>query len=263
MIKLIVCDMDGTLLNDKHELHPDFWKTEEIINNKGILLAIASGRQFYNLQAKFKRIERRTLFIAENGTYVFYQGKELYTNALDREAAKGFIKMGRKMEQTHLILCGKDSAYVETKDKKFIDEISKYYERLKYVDDLTQVKDTYLKVTFCNFNGVEDHTFPHFINYTDRFKIAIAAKVFIDITSLNANKGEAIKSIQKELNISEDETLVFGDYLNDLEMMKSATHSYAMKNAHPDILKAGEHITEFSNNENGVLRTIEKLGILD
>ncbi len=254
--------MDGTLLNDQHELHPDFWKIEEELTGKGVLFAIASGRQFYNLEAKFDRIKNRIMFFAENGTFVSYQGKELYVNPIERDSAIGFIEMGRKLDETYLVLCGKNSAYIETRDREFIDEVSKFYERLEIVDDLTQVNDTILKVTLCNFNGVEDHTFPHFVNYTDRFKVAIAAKIFIDITAHDANKGDAIKGIQKELNISPEETLVFGDYLNDLEMMQVAHHSYAMKNAHPEIKEVSKFITEFDNNENGVLRTIESLGLV-
>ncbi len=262
MIKLIVTDMDGTLLNDKHEIHPEFWDIEEQLTNSGILFSIASGRQFYNLEAKFERIKHRAMFFAENGTYVSHKGKELYVNPIEREAARGFIKMGRKLADTNLVLCGKDSAYVETEDREFLGEVSKFYERLKIVEDLTLVDDTYLKVTLCNFKGVEDHTFPHFVDYTDRYKVAIAAKVFVDITALDANKGNAIEGIQKELNISPEETLVFGDYLNDLEMMKVAKHSYAMKNAHPEILEASNYVTEHDNNNNGVLRTIQSLGLL-
>ena len=263
MIKLIVTDVDGTLLNDNHELHPDFWKIEEELTSKGILFSIASGRQFYNLESKFERIKDRTMFFAENGTYVIHKGKELYVNPIEENAAKEFIQLGRKLDRTNLVLCGKNAAYIETKDEDFRKEISKFYERLKVVDDLTKVDDIYLKVTLCNFDGVEDNTFPHFVNYTDRYKVAIAAKVFIDITSLDANKGNAIKGVQKELNISPEETLVFGDYLNDLEMMKVAEHSYAMKNAHPEIIEASNFVTTHDNNENGVLRTIRSLGLLD
>jgi len=262
MIKLIVTDVDGTLLNDKHELHPDFWKIEEQLTKNGILFSIASGRQFYNLESKFEKIKDRTMFFAENGTYVSHKGKELYVNPIEKQAAIEFIKLGRNLENTNLVLCGKESAYIENREKAFRNEISQFYERLQVVDDLTQVEDTYLKVTLCNFNGVEDHTFPHFVNYTDRYKVAIAAKVFIDITALNANKGNAIKDIQKELNITADETLVFGDYLNDLEMMQIAKHSYAMKNAHPEIIEASNFVTSHDNNNNGVLRTIESLGLL-
>ncbi|QYA25875.1 HAD family phosphatase [Gramella sp. MT6] len=263
MIKLIVTDVDGTLLNDNHELHPDFWKIEEQLTSKGILFSIASGRQFYNLESKFEKIKDRTMFFAENGTYVSHKGKELYVNPIEKNAAIEFIELGRELTETNLVLCGKDSAYIETDDEEFKTEISKFYERLQVVDDLTKVEDTYLKVTLCNFNGVEDHTFPHFVNYTDRFKVAIAARVFIDITALDANKGNAIKGIQKELNISPEETLVFGDYLNDLEMMQVAKHSYAMKNAHPEIIEASNFVTSHDNNNNGVLRTIESLGLLN
>lgn len=261
MIKLIVTDVDGTLLNDKHEIHPDFWKMEEELSSKGIQFSIASGRQFYNLASKFEKIKDRTMFFAENGTYVSFKGKELYVNPIERNSALEFIEMGRKLPETYLVLCGKNSAYIESKDEKFHQEITQFYERLEVVDDLCQVDDTFLKVTFCNFNGVEDHTYPHFVNYTDRFKVAVAAKIFIDITALNANKGNAIKGIQEELKISPEETLVFGDYLNDLEMMKVAKHSYAMKNAHPEIIEASNFITSHDNNENGVLRTIAELGL--
>lgn len=263
MIKLIVTDMDGTLLNDEHQIHPAFWEVEEQLSKQGIMVAVASGRQFYNLESEFERIKHRMMFFAENGTYVHYKGKELYVNPLKRDEAKGFIKMGRKLENTSLVLCGKQSAYLENDDPEFIAEISQFYKRLELVEDLTQVEDIFLKVTLCNYKGVEDHTYPHFVNYTDRFKVAIAAKVFIDITSLDANKGNAIKDVQRELKISPEETLVFGDYLNDLEMIKNAKYSYAMKNAHPEIKEASNFVTQYSNNENGVIRTIRELGLLE
>jgi len=262
MIKLIVTDMDGTLLNDEHQIHPDFWEIEEALTKKGIMFSVASGRQFYNLESKFEKIKDRMLFFAENGTYVVYKGKEVYLNPLKSDDANTFIKIGRTLEHTQLVLCGKNSAYIETQDDNFYKEINKYYERLEIVDDLTKVDDTVLKVTLCNFNGVEENTFHHFKEYKDDFKVAIAASVFIDITTLTANKGNAIKGIQEEMNITPEETLVFGDYLNDLEMMQNAKFSYAMKNAHPEIKTASNYVTNFDNNQNGVLRTIKELGLL-
>jgi Cof subfamily protein (haloacid dehalogenase superfamily) len=263
MIKLIVTDMDGTLLNDQHEIHPDFWKIEEELTKKGIMFSVASGRQFYNLESKFERIKERMLFFAENGTYVLHKGKELYINSLDAKAAREFIDIGRKLEDTQLILCGKESAYIEYNDEEFIREIKQYYERLIVVKDLKEVEDTILKVTICDYRGVEANSYHSFKSFENDFKVAIAADIFLDITSRTANKGNAIKGIQKELNITPEETLVFGDYLNDLEMMQNTMNSYAMKNAHPEIILASKFITAFSNNENGVLKTIAQLGLLE
>lgn len=254
--------MDGTLLNDKHEIHPDFWEMERLLFKKGIMFSVASGRQYYNLESKFERIKDRMLFFAENGTMVMHKGKELYVNSLDPEAARKFIEIGRKLEGVQLVLCGKESAYVECNDKKFIEEIKQYYERLKFVDDLQLVEDTILKVTICDYKGVEANSYHSYKEFNKEFKVAIAAEIFLDITSITASKGDAIKGIQKELNIFPDETLVFGDYLNDLEMMQNATYSYAMRNAHPEIINASNYVTRFDNNENGVLKTIEQLGLL-
>ncbi|MBK5192816.1 MAG: HAD family phosphatase [Flavobacteriaceae bacterium] len=262
MIKLIVTDMDGTLLNDKHEIHPDFWEIEDLLSKKGIMFSVASGRQYYNLESKFDRIKDRMLFFAENGTLVVHKGKELYVNAMDSKAAMKFIEIGRKLEGVQLVLCGKESAYVESNDEKFIEEIQQYYERLKVVEDLQLVEDTILKVTICDYKGVEANSYHSYKEFNNEYKVAIAAEIFLDITSLTANKGNAIKRIQKEMNISPDETLVFGDYLNDIEMMQNATYSYAMKNAHPEIINVSNYITRFDNNENGVLKTIEQLGLL-
>lgn len=262
MIKLIVTDMDGTLLNDSHDIPADFWETEKFLSNKGIYVAVASGRQYYNLESKFDEIKDRMIFFAENGTYVVHKGKELFLNALDPEAAMDFIDIGREIDGVQLVLCGKESAYIESGDEAFYNEIKQYYERLQIVEDLKKVKDTFLKVTICDFKGVEKNSYLNFKKYKKDFKVAIAADIFLDITSLTANKGTAIKKIQESLNISPDETLVFGDYLNDLEMMQNANHSYAMKNAHPEIISASKFVTEFTNNENGVLKTIEFLGLL-
>lgn len=260
-IKLIITDMDGTLLNDKHEIPSQFWQMEEALSENGILFSVASGRQYYNLEEKFERLKHRMIFFAENGTHVVHKGKDLYVNSLDSEAARKFIKVGREIDQVQLVLCGKKSAYVESTNEKFLTEIKKYYSRLEVVEDLTQIEDTILKVTICDWKGVEENSYHHFQKFEKDYKVAIAAKIFIDITSLTANKGNAIKGVQKELGISPKETMVFGDYLNDLEMIQNAYHSYAMKNAHPEIKKASRYETRFTNNENGVVSTILELGL--
>ena len=64
--------------------------------------------------------------------------------------------------------------------------------------------------------------------------------------------------MQRLLNITKEETLVFGDYHNDIEMLKEADFSFAMKNAHEDILKIANYTTE-SNDNFGVERILEKL----
>src|SRR5690606_15052040 len=193
MIKLIITDMDGTLLDDRHGLHPDFWTIEEQLHEQGIRFAVASGRQYYNLFEKFEPLKERMIFFAENGTHVMHKGEELYINKLDTKAAHNFIRIGRDIPGVQIVLCCKDTAYVETRDPEFISEIKKYYERLEYIEDLTSIKNDVLKVTICDYRGVETNSYHAFKEFEKDFKVAIAARIFLDITSITANKGNAIR----------------------------------------------------------------------
>lgn len=257
-IKLIVSDLDGTLLDANHQLPTDFWEVEQQLHDNNILLAIASGRQFYNIIEIFDSIKDRTLFLAENGTYAFYKGKELFVNPLLKADAVQFIKIGRTVKEAFVIVCGKESAYVESANEKFLSEARKYYARLQIVEDLTLVNDSILKVTLCDFNDVPTNSYPYFKSFENDFKVAISGKIWLDITHSSANKGVAVASIQKELNIDYDETMVFGDFMNDYEMMQMGKYSYAMKNAHPEIVKIANFTTQFDNNNGGVTAVIQQ-----
>ena len=235
MIKFIATDMDGTLLNSKKELSPEFYDVFEELKKRNILFAAASGRQYYTLAKEFNDIKDDMLFIAENGTFVVYKGKELVVNGLDRELANELIRIGRTIENADVVLCGKNSAYVESSDERFLGEVRKYYERCEIVDDLEKVDDTVLKVTMCDFNGSEENSNKYFDKYRDELQVTVSGDIWLDITAGGVNKGVAIKEIQDLLDIDFEETMVFGDYLNDLEMMESAYHSYAMENAHEDL----------------------------
>lgn len=259
MIKLVVTDMDGSLLNDAKQLPLDFFETADQLQHKGIVFAVASGRQYYTLQHEFYDLRDTTYFIAENGSYVAFRDELLHMDCIGRDQVLELIAQGRKVPNAFVILCGKDGAYAESSDVGFLEEARKYYNRFEIVDDLMQVKDTILKFTMCDFSNAEFNSLKHFEKYGDGLKVTVGGKLYLDITNRSANKGNALRQLQQRLGITKDQTLVFGDYLNDLEMMDAAAYSYAMKNAHPEILQAANFITEFDNNHNGVTQTIRQL----
>lgn len=257
-IKFVATDMDGTLLNSKKEIHEEFYEVFREMREKDIIFAAASGRQYYSLLETFDNIKDDMMFIAENGTFVVYKGKEIVTNSLDRDLAMELINIGRKIDESYVVLCGKNSAYIESDDDRLVNEVSKYYKRYKIVDDITTINDDILKVTICDFRGSEENSNNYFVEYRDKAQVTVSGDIWLDITAKNINKGVAIKEIQELLGINYEETVVFGDYLNDLEMMESGYYSYAMKNAHDDLKKVARFIAK-SNDENGVVEAIKEL----
>lgn len=257
MIKLIATDMDGTLLKSNNEIQDGFYDVFHKLKEKDIIFAAASGRQYYNLLERFKGLDNNMMFIAENGTFVVYRGEELIVNSLDKEIALELIKVGRTIENSYIILCGKNSAYIESRDERLIEQTEKYYARYEVVEDLTKVEDDILKVTICDFSGSEGNSNKYFDDYRDKAQICVSGEIWLDMMAKGVNKGLAIKKIQEKLGIKHEETMVFGDYLNDLEMMDSAYHSYAMDNAHDDLKKVARFIAK-SNDECGVVQAIKE-----
>ncbi len=259
MIKLIVTDLDGTLLDDQKAVDPSFWEVHRQLVDQGIIFIAATGRQYYKIEKLFSNILEDIILLAENGTYVKHNNKELMINELDIESARMFIKKGRQVKNTDLILCGKNSAYCENTYDAFVKDARQYYERFQVVDDLLKVEDTILKVTLWDKINAEKNAYPQFRDYEKDYKIAVAGDAWLDITSQTASKGYALKKIQKDMEITFEETLIFGDYLNDVDMMSAGYYSYAMKNAHPRIKELSRFVTRYDNNNNGVVRTIKEL----
>jgi len=251
--------MDGTLLDDAKNFPHDYFEIVKELQPKNILFSVASGRQYYTLLEQLYDIKDSVVFISGNGTYVAYRGEVIYENIMHKSKAMKLVDVGRKIENTFIILCCKNGAYVESNDIDFLNEAKKYYNRLEIVEDITKVDDEIIQVTFCNLESTEARVYPHLKHFENDFKVMVSGKIWLDVVNRDVNKGVAIEKIQQDFNIGFDETLVFGDYLNDIEMMGTAKYSYAMKNAHPEILKVSAFVTEFDNNNFGVTKTIREL----
>lgn len=257
MIKLIVSDMDGTLLDDNKKLHDDFWEVFDELKRRGIYFVPASGRQYFNIYEYFKRIKEGLIILAENGSFIVEDGKELYSKCLDRENVLELTETIRKIPNANIIFCGKKKAYIENDFPEFLAEVEKYYAKYEIVEDITKVDDEALKITICDLTGAEENSYPYVKKYSENFKVAVSGFVWIDITNKNSDKGTGLKVLQEKLGISKDETMVFGDYLNDYELMQQGEYSFAMKNAHPELKKIAKFCGG-DNNDGGVVKTIKK-----
>jgi Cof subfamily protein (haloacid dehalogenase superfamily) len=251
-IRLIAADMDGTLLNSRHEYDPGFPEIYRQLKNKGIHFAPASGRQLYNLQNKFGDLGKEMVFIGENGSFVQYQGRDLLVQSLPADKISMLIGMARQVKGVNIILCGKKRAYMESTEPEFIRNVEMYYDERLLVDDLLAVNDDeFLKIAICDLQGAETNSYPVFRHLEGELQVKVSGKVWLDLSHQLANKGRAMQVVQQQLNISPEQTMAFGDYLNDVEMMQQASFSYAMKNAHPAVKEAARFET-LSNEENGV-----------
>jgi Cof subfamily protein (haloacid dehalogenase superfamily) len=143
-----------------------------------------------------------------------------------------------------------------------VNEINKYYYKYKIVDSFEALEDDILKIAVLDVKGAEANSYNKFYTeFKDRLEVIVSGKIWLDLYNKGTSKGVAIKLLQDRFGIKKEETMVFGDYYNDIEMFKMAHYSYAMANA-PKGVKDHAKFLARSNNENGVIRVIKDI-VLD
>ena len=90
-----------------------------------------------------------------------------------------------------------------------------------------------LKVGAFTFGSAEHTTAPALDRFRATHQVVVSGDHWVDIMNLTANKGEGIRHLQQSLGITRAQTMVLGDFLNDLEMMDAGEYWFAMAYAHP------------------------------
>jgi hydroxymethylpyrimidine pyrophosphatase-like HAD family hydrolase len=90
-----------------------------------------------------------------------------------------------------------------------------------------------LKVAVYDFVSAEQTTAPRLAPFRyATHQVVVSGTHWVDVLSPTANEAQAVRRVQRALGITPGQTMVFGDFLHDLEMMDAATYSSAMANAH-------------------------------
>lgn len=260
MIKLVVSDIDGTLVKDgENVLNPEYFREILRLRAKGIQFAAASGRQWHSIERIFDPIKEKIFYISDNGAYVGCHGRNLFLTPIKRQLALEIVQEIRKNKELDVVLSGPDVVYVETESQELVRWLVDCYRfELKQVPDVTKVPDEIIKVSAYKKHGVEESTKSIREKYQDQLKITISGDMWMDCMASGVNKGAAIRMIQESLDILPEETMAFGDQLNDLEMMERAYYSYAIGNARPEV-KAAARFQADTNVNNGVLKVLQLL----
>ena len=260
MIKLIASDIDGTLLPEgTHRLNPEIFQVIQKLKEKGVLFAAASGRHYISMSRLFEPVKNDIIFITENGSYVNCRGYTMLENRIDWAYVQEWIRQVREIPDASFTLDTKECFYTESRDQEFLDLVRKGYNSpmVALEDALLEERDIN-KMAIYRKENIEETAALMITRWEDRLYCVKAGDIWLDFMNKNASKGNAIRSIQKILGISPEETMVFGDNHNDLAMMECAGESYAVGNAAEAVKKAAKYVTDTNVND-GVLKVLKTL----
>lgn len=231
MIKIFVTDMDQTFLDNESQL-PD--RTQDIIDllaSKDKMFIVASGRALSNLEHKFKDINHNISFISDNGAILKHKGEVLYKNTIDPQHVRETIKVLESLKNSSIVVIKMDNAYVLNPKEGHMAKLQEYYTEIEVVDDLSDYVDDVIKITTISLED-SHYNYKTFVegNIHPELHAVESGIEWIDITNKGINKGNAIQILLDKYNINTDQLVTFGDYFNDLEMIKLAKYGYVVEN---------------------------------
>ena len=260
--RLVVTDMDGTLLDADSNIPERLWPLLRQMKERGIVFAPASGRQYFTLASLFEREIEGMPIIAENGGFVVRDGKEISSITLDRDFVVSTVELLRTLKDhgrnLGVVVAGKKAAYVERNDEAFMYEVRKYYHSHEVLTDQLDFDDDIIKIAIFDFDDAESGTAPHLLHLRETHAVVISGEHWIDVMDPRINKGTAVQALQRELGVTREQTVAFGDYLTDLEMMRESGPSFATANAHQGIIEAARYVAP-SNVDEGVIQVLENI----
>ena len=260
-IKLIITDLDGTLLDGDEKVPCPFFHQIDQLKEQGIIVAIASGRQYFNIKNLFNYHAKELHFIGDNGALAYYQDKLFHGTYLPWKKALELVESGKKIPNVIPLISASKNTFFEKGNKETVDFIRRFYRHCVVVDHFLDIETKHeipLKVAYYDTIGVQQNCLKHF-DHSIKDVVATQSNVhWLDIAPIHTNKGEALKTLQRIHNITADETLCFGDYHNDIEMLQASKYSFAVASAQDEV-KAVANYQCKSNKDGGVIEVIQRL----
>lgn len=261
-IKIVFIDIDGTLVNKRKRVTLKTRKSIKKVVDKGIYVVLVSGRDVLHTIDKSRRALASSIVISSNGSeiYDYNKQKTIFIDEIKKKKIEQVWNYCNKNEIGLLIksisgkymnkyLIGKDkeSSILITSEKELkkivfsqivfvCNDIEKMIKAKEYITSLE------LSVTNYSESFLDN-------NISDRYRL--------DINNKNVSKGVAITKLLKYLKISKEDSLCFGDFINDIEMFDACGMKVAMENACDSLKEKADFITS-SNNNNGVALFLDK-----
>ncbi|MCI8317341.1 MAG: HAD family phosphatase [Lachnospiraceae bacterium] len=259
MIKLVASDIDGTLVPEgTDQIDPELFEMIRELKKRGIMFAVASGRQYVSMRSVFEPVADDVIFIAENGSNVMCRGKNMSSSFIDQKVAEELLLYLREQKEGDIILSTPEMLYLDTPNEAFKELLENgYHNKVVRVPDLLPYCSRTNKIAVYYADGVDEKAEQMKEKFGTRLNVVVAGARWVDFINDSVDKGNALETIQNFMKIRVEETMAFGDNCNDIGMLRQAGESYAVANAHPQLKAAAKHIAP-PQQENGVLQIIRR-----
>jgi len=261
LIRLVLSDMDGTLLLPDHTVGERVLEALAQLRQAGVAFSLASARPPRAMHAIVEQLGIDVPFAAFNGgTLARPDGTVLQRHCVDRRAVEASLALFRQHPVAIWLFADDQWLLTDTRAEFMDKELAALGYGYVQVDDFTPYLDRVDKIvaTCGDFDLLARLETQLSQQIEGQALAARSQRYYLDVTALQANKGEALASLAQYLNVPLAQTAVLGDGGNDVAMFLRAGLSVAMGQAEADVKAHADHVTA-SNREQGVADAIRDL----
>ena len=259
-IKLLICDIDGTLAIKGGDLMPLTRKALEEFHARGTLLGLGTGRP----------VDKRTigkfkdwgldfdpdLVIGLNGCEIWYRKdnrKERYM-LLEKEEVRKILDFMWDLDvNVSVFEDGYDKVLARRKDWMIEESMNRNRSNVEFVGKERFCQNDVCKLEFHYDEKIEDQIFERIAQHpTDRYVFTKTFTGTLEFMKPGVDKGVALEIACKEFGISLEETIACGDMDNDIPMLQKAGIGICLANGSDNTKKAADYVTEHDVYHDGL-----------
>lgn len=246
MIKMVISDVDGTILDESEKMPYEIDKLRELIKEKNILFTIASGREYTQVRQLKNRLDIQLPIIICNGTAARTEDEFVWCDSIPKEMVLEICREADEMGMS-VILSLPDNEYAIRKTPFVLDTIKTYgrFENIFPIEEIEKNTIMIQKILIIEKKRKDicRKMERYLKRYEDHLNIVDYGTSF-DIVPKECTKASGIQRLLKTLNISVEEVMTVGDSYNDLEMLESARIGAAVNNAADELKKKADYVCE-------------------
>ena len=264
--KLLVLDVDGTLLNDEREISKRTLAALLKVQQMGVRIVLASGRPTYGLMPLAKTLELGNyggFVLSYNGCQIIkaQNGEILFERRINPEMLPYLEKKARKngfaiftYHDDTLITDSPDNEYIKNEallnNLKIIKE-----DEFSTAIDFAPCKCMLVSDKEIALIGLEQHWEKRLAGTLDAFR---SEPYFLEVVPCGVNKANTLGALLEHLGVTREEVIAVGDGVCDVTMLQLAGMGVAMGHSQDSVKVCADYVTA-SNEEDGVALAVEKL----
>jgi Cof subfamily protein (haloacid dehalogenase superfamily) len=246
MIKLIVSDLDGTLLQKGHHIKPEDRDALNKAAEKGIIISFASGRMYPEIRHVVDELQMDAHSISQNGAYIHTSAQELIRQDVFETDLIKQLALAAEGLPFYTILCSPDSYVITELTEGHAKIEQNLLAPMIVMPQAVEQLGSELMCCKISYIGPEPELVKlqeQLLNlHGDKIDAYISDVDCLDVMPMQVSKGVGLKALQEYLGVQPDETICIGDSFNDISMFKVTPNSFAISTSHPNVQSQAAHV---------------------